>query len=127
MNEASDLNKTDQVGMSFPLFRWTYHFDMEEASYNGDAVPEDTDVIRLPDDAQETVLCPDVHPRFDHDWNFRFLKGELTEITDLQKFFNYLIEKYFEKRFKAKTLLDVWSRSDLSTADRRLSFSRFFG
>jgi len=185
MNEASDLNKTDQVGMSFPLFRWTYHFDMEEAPYDGDTVPEadlemeffdqnpifngldsfenlpqnfkfntkcwlpdkfvkdydvstnrfglrvdedtgsDTDVIRLPDDAQETVLCPDVHPRFDHDWNFRFLKGELTEIPDLQKSFNYLIEKYFEKRFKAKTLLDVWSRSDLSTADRPLPFSRW--
>ena len=23
----------------------------------------------------DEVLCPPVHPRFDHDWNFRFMKG----------------------------------------------------
>lgn len=23
----------------------------------------------------EEVTCPPVHPRFDHDWNFRFMKG----------------------------------------------------
>ena len=29
-------------------------------------------------DKSENFICPKVHPRFDHDWNFRFLKGELT-------------------------------------------------
>ena len=31
----------------------------------------------------DEVLCPPVHPRFDHDWNFRFMKGtDLLLFTD---------------------------------------------
>ena len=32
----------------------------------------DDDSTELTDE----VLCPPVHPRFDHDWNFRFMKGK---------------------------------------------------
>ena len=44
----------------------------------------DPNVILYEDQTEsENVMCPKVHPRFDHDWNFRFLKGELTELPDM--------------------------------------------
>ena len=76
------------------------------------------DVLQHEDDAESKgVMCPKVHPRFDHDWNFRFLKGELTELPDMSVY-NKLLEKYFKQRMDARTLLGTWSRSDYATVDR---------
>ena len=76
----------------------------------------DPDVIHF-DAESEGVMCPKVHPRFDHDWNFRFLKGELTELPDMSVY-NRLLSKYFQQRMDARTLLGTWSRSDYATVDR---------
>ncbi len=39
--------------------------------------------------------------------------------------FNDLIERYFQKRLDARTLLGVWGRFDLGPADRPMPFERW--
>ena len=39
--------------------------------------------------------------------------------------FNDLIERYFQKRLDARTLLGIWGRFDLGTADRPMPFERW--
>ena len=39
--------------------------------------------------------------------------------------FNDLIERYFQKRLDARTLLGIWGRFDLGTADRPMPFNRW--
>ena len=51
-------------------------------------------------------------------------QGEITQMPDLSVF-NDLIERYFQKRLDARTLLGVWGRFDLGTADRPMPFERW--
>ena len=88
-------------------------------------IEEDPNVIKIDDWTDGmNVTCPKVHPRFDHDWNFRFLKGEMTELPDMSVY-NRLLKKYFQKRMDARTLLGTWGRNDYSTADRPKPFWRW--
>ena len=51
-------------------------------------------------------------------------QGEITQMPDLSVF-NDLLERYFQKRLDARTLLGIWGRFDLGTADRPMPFERW--